>query len=588
MADEAAAAQAAAELDGKQCEALWRRYLAVKPAKQLNAAEAAAAAMSIVDTADSADVTVPGLHVLPDFVTEDEETALLRECHALPAASDEVDGDMPRPASDGWEDLLARRVRHYGYRFNYSTRGVDGIDTTSDGAAGGAGGGGSEGLAGGGAADAPTAPVPPFPPRVAEIASRIAATGLLPVDGPPDQMTLNEYLPGRGIAPHVDTHSAFEDGLCSLSLGAPIVMQFRHSDGRSKQLDLPRRSLLVLTGAARYDWEHHIAARRTDIVDGVVRKRERRVSFTFRRVRRRPCTECGFPSRCDSALSGAAAAAAPVAAAPEIEREHVHKLYDAIAKHFSHTRYAGWPRIDRYIGTLAPGTVLADIGCGNGKYLGANKGILSVGLDRSEPLARICRERGHEVMVSDAVQVPFRSGCADVAISIAVLHHLSTEARRLAALTELVRLVRPGGEVLVSVWAKEQDEASRRRFAAQDVMVPWCLSKKFVDDEATDDAHGVRDEERNVVVFNRYCHVFCEGELQSLASRIPGVTVVTGWYDRSNWVVLLAREGGAAVRHEPEQWMEVVAETGADATPSTGGGGAPEKAAPTGDGGQTN
>ncbi len=34
----------------------------------------------------------------------------------------------------------------------------------------------------------------------------------------PNQLTINEYIPGQGIAPHIDTHSAFEGAIVSLSL----------------------------------------------------------------------------------------------------------------------------------------------------------------------------------------------------------------------------------------------------------------------------------------------------------------------------------------------------------------------------------
>jgi alkylated DNA repair protein alkB family protein 8 len=50
----------------------------------------------------------------------------------------------------------------------------------------------------------------------------------------------------------VDTHSAFEDGILSLSLGADVVMEFRRAHGAGGEptylLSLPRRSLLVLRG----------------------------------------------------------------------------------------------------------------------------------------------------------------------------------------------------------------------------------------------------------------------------------------------------------------------------------------------------
>jgi hypothetical protein len=55
-----------------------------------------------------------------------------------------------------------------------------------------------------------------------------------------------------GIPPHVDTHSAFEDPVLSLSLGSSIVMEFRHQDGRAIPVLLPRRSLLIMSEEARY------------------------------------------------------------------------------------------------------------------------------------------------------------------------------------------------------------------------------------------------------------------------------------------------------------------------------------------------
>ncbi|KAG5521810.1 hypothetical protein RHGRI_034140 [Rhododendron griersonianum] len=46
----------------------------------------------------------------------------------------------------------------------------------------------------------------------------------------------------------------------------------------------------------------------------------------------------------------------------------------------------------------------------------------------------------------------------DAAISIAVLHHLSTESRRKKAIDELIRVVKNGGLVLITVWAVEQED----------------------------------------------------------------------------------------------------------------------------------
>lgn len=69
-----------------------------------------------------------------------------------------------------------------------------------------------------------------------------------------DQLTVNEYLAGVGLSPHIDTHSAFGDVILSLSLGGPAVMVFRRRDRADVALALPQRSLLILSGEARHAW----------------------------------------------------------------------------------------------------------------------------------------------------------------------------------------------------------------------------------------------------------------------------------------------------------------------------------------------
>ncbi|GLD57223.1 alkylated DNA repair protein alkB homolog 8, partial [Lates japonicus] len=80
-----------------------------------------------------------------------------------------------------------------------------------------------------------------------------------------------------------------------------------------------------------------------------------------------------------------------------------------------------------------------------------------VGCDRSSALVQICAERGFQAFVSDALNVPLRTASCDACISIAVIHHFSTPERRLAAVRELVRLLKPGGRALIYVWAFEQE-----------------------------------------------------------------------------------------------------------------------------------
>jgi alkylated DNA repair dioxygenase AlkB len=115
--------------------------------------------------------------------------------------------------------------------------------------------------------------------QAAPLAARLAAEGVFA--RPPDQVIVNEYQPGQGIAPHLDS-LAFGPVVASLSLGSACSMGFEGPGGEALSLWLEPGSLLVLGGEARSSWKHGIAKRRSDVVDGVRHPRGRRVSLTFR------------------------------------------------------------------------------------------------------------------------------------------------------------------------------------------------------------------------------------------------------------------------------------------------------------------
>lgn len=64
------------------------------------------------------------------------------------------------------------------------------------------------------------------------------------------------------------------------------------------------------------------------------------------------------------------------------------------------------------------------------------------------------------MLVADAVNLPYRENFGDDAISIVVLHHLSTEMKRRKAIEEPVQVVKKGGLVFITVWAVEQEDQS--------------------------------------------------------------------------------------------------------------------------------
>ncbi|KAM9853857.1 putative tRNA methyltransferase 9B [Aulostomus maculatus] len=157
-------------------------------------------------------------------------------------------------------------------------------------------------------------------------------------------------------------------------------------------------------------------------------------------------------------------------AASQLERDHVHSVYNKIAPYFNDSRYKAWPKVRQFLLDLQPGSIVADIGCGNGKYLHINKEVFKLGCDVCRPLVDSAWSQGHEVQMCDGLHLPYRDGCFDAVLSIAVIHHLSTKERRIRAIKEMARTLRVGGRIMIYVWAMEQ---KRRKFEKQDIFVPW-------------------------------------------------------------------------------------------------------------------
>ncbi|NP_001148410.1 nucleic acid binding protein [Zea mays] len=274
---EPAAAEAAmAALHGRPCDLLAGRVLHIRYSVPVKPKARPGGSVPVAHAAS--ELGIPGIYMVQEFVTAAEEQELLSA----------VD-------SKTWKRLAKRRVQHYGYEFLYETRNVDSKQFLGE--------------------------LPTFVSTVLEkIASfpgvKDCATRLV------DQLTVNEYPCGVGLSPHIDTHSAFEEMIFSLSLAGTCIMEFRKYtkgtwrapsvvDGVDedssqepecirKAIFLPPRSMLLMSGEGRYAWHHYIPHHKIDAVGGqVIKRNSRRVSFTFRKVRMGPC-DCEYKQFCDA------------------------------------------------------------------------------------------------------------------------------------------------------------------------------------------------------------------------------------------------------------------------------------------------
>jgi alkylated DNA repair dioxygenase AlkB len=106
----------------------------------------------------------------------------------------------------------------------------------------------------------------------------------------PDQLIVNEYNPGQGIASHVDCEPCFGDTIISLSLGSTCIMDFINKRTKEKiEILLEPRSLVVLKDDARYQWTHGIVGKKADYFKGQKYERTTRISLTFRNVIIKTC-----------------------------------------------------------------------------------------------------------------------------------------------------------------------------------------------------------------------------------------------------------------------------------------------------------
>lgn len=167
--------------------------------------------------------------------------------------------------------------------------------------------------------------------------------------------------------------------------------------------------------------------------------------------------------------------------------------------------------------------------------------------DRCNGLLDICAEKGFEVTLGTVLKDPFRSETFDFALSIAVIHHLRTSARRLAAINEMIRVMRKGAVGLIFVWAFEENKSVRRHKLTlleegneQDVLVPWSLSE-FPEKSEKSKLNAKRikrenDEKAEAESLKRYYHLFKKGELDDLVVEAGGKIIESG-YDRDNWYI---------------------------------------------------
>lgn len=159
------------------------------------------------------------------------------------------------------------------------------------------------------------------------------------------------------------------------------------------------------------------------------------------------------------------------AATPKRNRsEAEYENYDATSQTYDTVRRCiGLDSLERALQLSSKGVgkdvselQLLDVGCGTGNYIAAIKRRLAscVGLDPNMSMIKQARTKhGDDPTVTlqegSVLKIPYPNSSFDVVIMTQVLHHLSPDTHGMA-LSEIVRVLRPGGTFWISTQTPHQ------------------------------------------------------------------------------------------------------------------------------------
>jgi ubiquinone/menaquinone biosynthesis C-methylase UbiE len=195
------------------------------------------------------------------------------------------------------------------------------------------------------------------------------------------------------------------------------------------------------------------------------------------------------------------------------------KVWDEIGKSWKEFRTKIPPTVEDFLSGRT-GKIL-DVGCGSGRNFIKMDDVEWYGVDFSKEMLKyaedVSKSKGIDAHLSRASveKIPYDDDFFDAVLFYAVLHCVDSEDKRRKSLEEIYRVLKTGGEALVSSWGLK---SPRLRNKEKECFVSWTA----------------RGGEGSI---ERYTYVYDFEELKDLLEDV-GFEIIKSWEERNvNFIV---------------------------------------------------
>ncbi len=193
-------------------------------------------------------------------------------------------------------------------------------------------------------------------------------------------------------------------------------------------------------------------------------------------------------------------------------------IYDKIAPHFAATREKLWPEISAWRKYLQAGDRVLDAGCGSGRLLQlfSDLNIAYYGVDISSKLLEIAKRNSQHYKLSEVhwqqaslISLPLSDNFFDKVFCVATWQHIPSRAYRFQAVSEIYRVLRPGGMLFMTNWYLWNKWANKKYKITRQIKLNWIKGLDRGD-------VLIPWKDSSGIVGKRYYHAFTKPEIKTI------------------------------------------------------------------------